>query len=99
MANGNGANGTLTPLRTISLSVALTIGVVGVGYSLISARLDEHWAEAQELRRDMIERTSERYRAGDAERDLALRDFRFLRNEQRIAECEAWIKEHREAHR
>ena len=65
----------------------------------LAAAHQEHRDEIKQLRLELADRTDERYRAGDAEKDFALRDFRFKRNEARISALEARIKELKEQQR
>ena len=98
MANGDA----LTPAKTIMASVGVSIGIITVGLTLISSRVDEHGDEIGGIRNDMgvlrqeIEaRTDQRYRASDAARDFNLVNFRFERNEQNINKCLQHIENHK----
>jgi hypothetical protein len=92
MANGNGS--ALTPAKTIGICVTLSGIIFTIGATYHSAQMEEHAYELQELRREMNQRTDQRYRQSDANRDFRLVEFRFERNEKNIDSCMEFIKEH-----
>ena len=95
MANGNG----LTPAKTISICIAITIAV----NSLALIFMQEYGKEISMLRADLVRRTDQRYRRTDAEKDIRENwrlinarfnnvNFRFSRNELQIQQCLEHIK-------
>ena len=90
MANGNGNTALLTPAKTISICVAITIAING--WSL--ATTQEHAEELAELRREVALKTDKRYRVTDAERDFRLVYYRLERDEADIDRCIKFIDKH-----
>ena len=91
MANGD----ILSPAKTIIASASLAVGIVTIGLTLISSRVDEHGDELGALRSEIEARTDQRYRASDAARDFNLVNFRFERNERNIDKCMDFIESHK----
>jgi len=96
MANGD-SNGNIPPAKIILSCLGLSITVMAIGLTITTQRLDEHAAEINEIRADLVKRTDERYRASDAARDFRLVEFRFERMEKDMDKCMDYIEQHKNA--
>ena len=92
MANGDSI---FSPAKIILACAGLSIGIVTIGLTLISSRMDEHSDELSKLRQEIESRTDQRYRQSDATRDFRLVEYRFERNEKNIDKCIDFIENHK----
>ena len=94
MANGD-SSGIFSPAKIIFSCIGVSIGIVTIGLTLVSSRMDDQGIEIAELRQELKERTDERYRLSDATRDFRLVEYRFERNEKNIDKCIDFIENHK----
>ena len=105
MANGNGS---LTPARTIGISLLLTTIINGVGLVILQEHgndLRQAQIALNDLRLFVNDNVDGRYRQRDATADFSLVSakldnvaYRFRRNEKDINQCLNYMEEHRKGH-
>jgi len=93
--NSNGAG--IKPGQIIAAAITGSFGIAAAAITIMSGMLTEHGEEIVALRTDltglrkeMVQKTVDRYKSTDADRDFRLRDYR-------IEQCELFIRGHRQS--
>lgn len=98
--NGNGNGGVITPAwKIIGIPITACMGIVGFAGSVMTTMLDENNREIELLRSELSEKTDQRYRTVDAERDFRYVEQRLHKVEEHDKNCDRRMNEHIKGHK